>query len=378
MKVGIVVPYSWSFWGGVVDHAEQQLHALQALGVDARMLIGNDPPGSFTRVLHPGLGRHEEPPAGVIPVGRSVIVPANGTLPNIVLSPPSVLRVRRVLARERFDVLHVHEPMTPALGVAALALWDGPTVATFHANGDLGWMRLGKPAWGFLAERIDRRIAVSEEARASAAAWLPGEYEIVPNGVIMPSAAPPGGREHRVVFIGRHEPRKGMHVLLRAWPDIHERTGARLRLVGADLLAVKLVLARARTSNAGIDVLGVLTDDELTSELLGAKVLVAPSLRGESFGMVLTRAFACAVPAVASDISGYRDVATPEAAVLVPPGDSGALADAVVGVLADEDVRVRRGAAAHELARERYAWEHVAARLLGIYQDVAGRVPAAA
>jgi phosphatidylinositol alpha-mannosyltransferase len=378
MKVGIVVPYSWSFWGGVVDHAEQQLHALQELGVDARMLIGNDPPGSFTRLLHPGLGRHEEPPAGVIPVGRSVIVPANGTLPNIVLSPPSVLRVRRVLARERFDVVHVHEPMTPALGVAALALWDGPTVATFHANGDLGWMRLGKPVWGFLAERIDRRIAVSEEARASAEAWLPGEYEIVPNGVIMPSAAPPGGREHRVVFIGRHEPRKGMHVLLRAWPDIHARTGARLRLVGADPLAVKLVLARARTSSDGIDVLGVLTDDELTSELLAAKVLVAPSLRGESFGMVLTRAFACAVPAVASDISGYRDVATPEAAVLVPPGDSGALADAVVGVLADEEARVRRGAAAYELARERYAWEHVAARLLGIYQDVAGRVPAAA
>jgi phosphatidyl-myo-inositol alpha-mannosyltransferase len=122
----------------------------------------------------------------------------------------------------------------------------------------------------------------------------------------------------------------------------------------------------------------VLTDDELTRELLAAKVLVAPSLGSESFGMVLTRAFACAVPAVASDISGYRDVATPETAVLFPPGDSAALADAVVDVLADEHERVRRAAASYELARERYAWEHIAALLLDIYEDVAGREPVAA
>jgi phosphatidylinositol alpha-mannosyltransferase len=378
VKVGIVVPYSWSFWGGVVDHAEQQLRALQALGVEARVLIGNDPPGSFTRTLHPGLGRHEEPPEDVIPIGRSVIVPANGTLPNIVLSPPSILRIRRVLERERFDVVHIHEPMTPALGVAALALWNGPTVATFHANGDLRWMRFGKPIWGFLADRIDRRVAVSAEAAASAARWLPGEYEIVPNGVLVPAHADSAGRRDRVVFIGRHEPRKGMQVLLRAWPEIHARTGARLRLVGADPLAVRLVLARERVRDDGIDILGVLSDDDLTEELLAAKLLVAPSLRGESFGMVLTRAFACAIPAVASDISGYREVVTPETGVLVPPGDARALSDAVVDMLADEDARRRRGAAARELAREKYAWERVAVRLLAVYEAAAGRSRAAA
>ena len=378
MKVGIVVPYSWSFWGGVVDHAEQQLRALQTLGVDARVVIGNDPPGSFTRTLHPGLGRHEEPPADVIPVGRSVIVPANGTLPNIVLSPPSLLRIRRVFDRERFDVVHVHEPMTPALGVAALALWRGPTVATFHANGDLGWMRLGKPLWGFLADRIDRRVAVSTEAAASAARWLPGEYEIVPNGVVIPPHADPGDRRDHVVFIGRHEPRKGMQVLLRAWPEIHARTGARLRLVGADPLAVRLVLTRARVGDDGIDILGVLSDGDLTAELLAAKVLVAPSLRGESFGMVLTRAFACALPAVASDISGYREVVTPETGVLVLPGDPRALGEAVVAMLADEDTRRRRGGAARELARERYAWERIAARLVEVYDAATGEVRAAA
>src|SRR5438034_8608125 len=126
MKVGIVVPYSWSFWGAVVEHAELQAAALQRQGVETRTIIGSDPPGSFTRVLHPRLGRHGSPPADVIPVGRSVIVPANGSLPNIVLSPRSFFRIRRALANERFDVLHVHEPMTPVINVAVLALARTP------------------------------------------------------------------------------------------------------------------------------------------------------------------------------------------------------------------------------------------------------------
>src|SRR4029453_8150692 len=160
MKIGIVVPYSWSFWGAVVEHAELQAAALRRLGLDVRVVIGNDPPGSFTRVLHPRLGRHDAPPEGVIPVGRSVIVPANGSLPNIVLSPRSVFRIRRVLQPEQFDVPHLHQPMTPAICVAVLALSTTPIVATFHASGDLGWMRFGMPAWGFLMDRIDTRIAV--------------------------------------------------------------------------------------------------------------------------------------------------------------------------------------------------------------------------
>ena len=229
VKVAVVVPYSWSFWGAVVEHAELQAAALRDAGVDVRTIMGNDPPGSFTRVLHPRLGRHGTPPPDVIPVGRSVIVPANGSLPNIVLSPRAFRRIRRVLQRERFDVLHLHEPMTPAICVATLALAKCPVVATFHASGDLGWMRLGLTAWGFLMDRIDHRIAVSEQARDSAARWFPGEYDVVPNGVVIPEEADPGGRANHVVFVGRQEPRKGLHVLLRAWPDVHRQTGARLR-----------------------------------------------------------------------------------------------------------------------------------------------------
>ncbi len=379
MKVGIVVPFSWSFWGAVVEHAESQAAALEELGHDVRLLMGNDPPGQFTRVLHPRVGRHGNPPPNVIPVGRSVIVPANGSLPNIVLSPRAYRRINQALGRERFDVLHLHEPMTPAICVATLLMARTPLVGTFHASGELGWMRFGRPIWGFLAERLDARIAVSERARDSQRRWLPGEYEVIPNGVLVPESAPVAGREHRIVFAGRQEPRKGLHVLLRAWPEIRRRTGLRLGIAGADPLAVRLLLTRLRVPDEGIDILGFLSQEELTATLLAAKALVAPSLGQESFGMVLTRAFACATPVVASDIPGYREVLQPGVSEAVPPGDETALVNAVTGLVGDERRRERMGAAARELAVERYGWPQIARRLESIYASlVEGETRAAA
>jgi phosphatidylinositol alpha-mannosyltransferase len=375
MKVGIVVPYSWSFWGAVVEHAELQADALRRLGCEVKTIMGNDPPGQFTRTLHPRHGRDGPPPPDVIPIGRSVIVPANGSLPNIILSPRSFFRIRAALERERFDVVHVHEPMTPVIGVAALSLARTPLVATFHASGELSWMKAATPMWGFLAERLDHRIAVSADAAGSADRYLPGEYDVIANGVQLPEHADPGGRQNRIVFVGRHEPRKGMHVLLRAWPEIRRRTGARLRILGADPLQVRLLLTRLRVPDDGIDALGFVQEDERTRELLAAKAFVAPSLGGESFGMVLTEAFACATPVVASDISGYRDVMTPETGLLVRPDNPGALAEAVAGLLADEPRRERLGSAARERAR-RYSWTDIARRLLSIYERVTGREPA--
>jgi phosphatidyl-myo-inositol alpha-mannosyltransferase len=372
VKIGIVVPFSWSFWGAVVEHAELQAAALEALGHDVRLIMGNDPPGQFTRVLHPRVGRHDDPPANVVPVGRSVIVPANGSLPNIVLSPRTFGRIRRALERERFDVLHLHEPMTPAICVATLVLSRAPMVATFHASGDLGWMRLGRPLWGFLVDRIDYRIAVSERAKSSQQHWLPGDYDVVPNGVLVPDAAPVGDREHRIVFAGRQEPRKGLQVLLSAWPEIHRRTGLRLTVAGADPLAVRLLLARLRVPDEGIDVVGFLSQEDLTSTLLRAKALVAPSLGQESFGMVLTRAFACALPVVASDIPGYREVLDASAAVAVPPGNERALVEAVGELVGDEPRRERLGEAARAIAVERYSWPGIARRLEAIYEQVTG------
>jgi phosphatidylinositol alpha-mannosyltransferase len=207
-------------------------------------------------------------------------------------------------------------------------------------------------------------------AAESAARWLGPGYEVVPNGVVIPDRAEAANREHQIVFIGRHDTRKGLPVLLRAWPEIRRGTGARLRLIGTDPLQYRLLHSRLRFDEDGIDVLGIVTNEVRTRELAAAKLFVSPALGGESFGMVLIEAFATATPVVASNIPGFADVATPEAATLVPPGDEGALAQAVVSMLADEERRVAMGRAARALAVERYAWTDVARRLEAIYERV--------
>jgi phosphatidylinositol alpha-mannosyltransferase len=370
VKIGIITPYSWSYIGGVVEHAENQAAALRELGADTRVVMGYDPPGSILTRIQPRAPRPDMPPETLLPVGRSLIVKANGSDANIVLDPFVVLRLRRLLARERFDVIHVHEPMAPAISVAALALAQTPIVATWHATGELRLLRKAMPLWGFLAERIDYNIAVSELAAGSSARFVTSAFDVIPNGVAIPPEADPGGRENTIVFIGRLDPRKGLDVLLQAWPELRRRTGARLRLIGIDPAAARLALARANVSEEGVDLLGVVVGEPLTAELKTAKLLVAPSLGGESFGMVLTRAFASSTPAVASEIAGYRDVMTPEVGTLVPPGDPTALTHAVVELLEDEPRRRAAGEAARRLAVARYGWPDIARRLLSIYETL--------
>jgi phosphatidylinositol alpha-mannosyltransferase len=370
MKVGIVVPYSFSFWGGVVEHAEEQARALAELGVETRILVGHDPGGRLSRLLHPTSGRFEPAPPGIIPLGRSVITPANHSLANIVLSPSAVARLRRALVRERFDLIHVHEPLTPAISVAALASASCPIVATFHAAGPSRWRRPATALWGFLLERIDARIAVSDAAAETARGYAPGEYRVIPNGVRLPDSVSLDSRLPQVVFIGRHEPRKGLRVLVRAWPDVHRATGARLRVVGAAPPAVRYLLGREGIPERGIDLLGSVSAGRLDQELARAKLVVAPSLGRESFGMVLTRAFAAATPVVASDIDGYRQLVDGRCGSLVPPGDEHRLADAIVSLLEDEPRRLRAAAAARELAVGSYGWPSIAARLRALYADL--------
>jgi phosphatidyl-myo-inositol alpha-mannosyltransferase len=370
MKIGIVVPYSWSFWGGVQEHADHQARSLIELGLEAKILMGHDPPGRITKLLHPKEGRHGRPPDYVIPVGRSVIVPANDSLPNIILSPQAMVRVRRTLEQERFDVLHVHEPFTPVLAAYAIAATEGPVVATFHAAGEeLGWYPIAKALWGFVMDRIDYRIAVSEAAKQSAGPYVNGPMELIPNGVRLPERWNAGGRNGNVVFIGRVERRKGLEVLLAAWPRVLERTGARLRVVGADPLQVRWHARRYELPLDGVDLLGGVSEETLSEELSRASLLVAPSLGGESFGMVLTRAFASATPVVASDIPGYAAVAGPETGILVPPGDKEALTAAIVELLEDEPRRRRLGESARRAA-EPYSWTKIARRLVSIYEDL--------
>ena len=351
MKIGIVVPYSWSFWGGVQEHADHQARALRRLGHDARIIMGHDPPGRLTWLLHPKQGRHTRPPEYVMPVGRSVIVPANASLPNLILSPQAMRRMRRIWEQERFDVVHVHEPLAPVLSPYALASAPCPIVVTCHSAGErLGWYPIGGRLLG-RARHAGSTTASPSRSRPGAlrSRTSAGPFEVIPNGIDLPPEADPGGRNGNVVFIGRNEPRKGLPVLLRAWPEVHARTGARLRLIGADPLSVRWLARRRGFSLAGVDLLGGVHDEELTAELQVASLLVAPSLGGESFGMVLTRAFSCATPVVASDIEGYAQVADhDETGILVPPGDAAALERALVELLQDEARRQAYGAAAQE------------------------------
>jgi phosphatidylinositol alpha-mannosyltransferase len=371
MKIGIIVPFSWSYPGGVVEHAENQAEALRARGHEVLLVMGHDPPGRFTRLLHPRSGRHGDLPAGIIPVGRSVVVPANGSLPNIVLSPRSIPRLRRVLAEQRFDVVHLHEPMTPTICVASLSFARCAIAATWHAAGTLGWMRGARHTWGFLADRVDCRIAVSRMAAESAQRWLGSDYEIIPNGVLIPAAVPEAGRERHVVFIGRHEARKGLPVLLRAWPEIRRRSGARLRLIGTDPLQYRLLHSRLRFDEDGIDVLGIVPSAVRDAELASAALFVSPALGGESFGMVLVEAFAHGTPVVASNIPGFADVVTTAAAALVAPGDGAALADAVVALLAEPERARAMGRAGRAHVEQRYSWTDVARRLEAVYERIA-------
>src|SRR5262249_28208498 len=186
-----------------------------------------------------------------------------------------------------------------------------------------------------------------------------------------PDDADPADRDHTVVFIGRHDPRKGLPTLLHAWPQIHRETEARLRLIGTDPLQYRLLHAKMRFDEAGIGVPGIVPNEVRPPGPRRAKASVTPAVGGESFGLVLAEAFACATPAVASDIPGYAAVAIPEAALLVPPSDPDALAAAVVDLFSDEERRVEMGRTARAHALANYAWDDIARRLEEVYVEAA-------
>jgi phosphatidylinositol alpha-mannosyltransferase len=369
-KVGIVVPFSWSFCGGVVEHGRRQAEALLTLGVDTRLLVGYDPPDTLTRLIHARRTREDALPPYAIPLGRSVPVPANGSLACIVLAPKAIGRLRQTLERESFDIVHVHDPFAPVLSVLALAVAPCPIVVTCHASGSPLLYPLGRRIFRPILPRIEYRIAVSEEARTSAEPYIGRPFEVIPNGVVLPDGVTPDGRHHQVIYLGRDEARKGVDVLLRAWPRVRAHTGARLRLIGLEVAEARRRLVRLGAEADGVDAVGPLSESDLLVELRNAKALVAPSLGRESFGLVLVEAFACATPVVASRIRGYTEVVRPGTGTLVPPGDPDALAFALIELLENETQRQAMGRAARMAAVTRYAWSSVVSRLVEIYDSL--------
>jgi phosphatidylinositol alpha-mannosyltransferase len=357
VRIGMICPYSLTIPGGVQG---------QVLGL-ARMVRAA---GHEVRVLGPCDG--PPPDVGITPVGATLPVAGNGSIAPIAPDVPAQLRTLRVLRDEAFDVLHLHEPLIPGPTQTALLFKPAPLVGTFHAAGSVGGYRVLRPLLRAGARRLDLRCAVSPDAEALARDAVGGTYEPVFNGVDVDQfakATPWATDAPTIFFLGRHEPRKGLGVLLAAMAELP--AGVRLWIGGEGPHTEELRAEAA--GDVRIEWLGRISDAEKAARLRGAEVFCAPSLSGESFGVVLLEAMAAEACIVASELPGYAAVARSGVdALLVPPGDASALAGALRRALGDADLR-RRLVASGERRAAAYGLDKLADRYLGFYQRLLRR-----
>jgi len=354
VRVGLVCPYSLTMPGGVQGQVLGLARSLRHAGHDTRVLGPCDAP---------------PPDAGVTPLGRSVPTAANGSVAPIAPDPSCQLRTIRALRDESFDVLHLHEPLVPGPTMTATLLRSAPLIGTFHAAGGSAAYRYLSPIVRWMAKRLDHRCAVSEAARRMAADALGGTYTLLYNGIEIDRFAkvePWPADGPTIFFVGRHEPRKGLDVLLAALG--HLPADVRVWVASDGPQTAEL---RARyAGDPRIEWLGRIDDREKASRLRGASVFCAPSLRGESFGVVLLEAMAAQTPIVASDLEGYRNVARPGVdAILVPPGDARALARALEHLLSDTACAEALVSAGQHRAEE-FSMDGLALRYLELYEQI--------
>ena len=373
MRIALVSPYSWSYQGGVNRHVEALAEEFLGRGHHVRVLAPFDPPGRLSRALHRAAPEERGLPDYLIPLGRTAGFPSNGAISNLAPFPlGGVVAPRRELRQGDYDVVHIHEPLVPLVGWNAALGADVPAVGTFHAYSTKAVPNHIASALGArrMFNRLAARIAVSEAAAWTGRRWFGGHYEVIPNGVDVASASSaskPPSEELRVLFVGRPEERKGLPILLAAFGALVEHVPSQLTVIGAEREDVLRYLADPETMR-WIDVRGRVAGDDLHRSMREADVLCAPSLSGESFGMVLTEAFAAGTPAIASAIAGYSDVVTDGVdGVLVPPGDPQRLAEELQRAHHEPERLTAMGEAARQSA-ERYAWPRVADRVEGVYE----------
>jgi phosphatidylinositol alpha-mannosyltransferase len=309
----------------------------------------------------------------VTPLGNSLPTAANGSIAPLAPDVSATLRTVRALRDEAFDVLHLHEPLAPGVTMTALLVHPAPIVGTFHAAGRSASYRWFRPVLDRMVGWIDHRVVVSTEAGRLVGTYFPGhDYEVLFNGVDTAAirAAPAMARTGPAIFfLGRHEERKGLGVLLAALAKLPADVRCWVAGHGPDTAR----LQQRYASDRRIEWLGRIPDAEKDARLRGASVFCAPSLHGESFGVVLIEAMAAGTPVVASALDGYRQVATDDVdAVLVPPGDVDALADALGRVLADAELAQRLVDAGSQRA-DQFAMATLASRYVEIYRSLVRR-----
>jgi phosphatidylinositol alpha-mannosyltransferase len=368
VRIGIVCPYTWDVPGGVQQHIRDLSEALIGLGHEVSVISPADDDTPL--------------PDYVVPAGRAVPVPYNGSVARLAFGFLSAARVRRWVKEGNFDVLHVHEPAAPSLSLLACWVADGPIVATVHtAMPRSRLIHATYPVLQTALEKISGRIAVSEAARTTLVEHMGGDAVLIPNGVTVrryEKAAPlpgwpgPGGA---LGFLGRmDEPRKGLDVLLRAFETLAtQRQGLRLLIAGPgdadDVLDRVPAPLRER-----VVLLGQVSEEDKARVYHSVDVFCAPNTGGESFGIVLAEAMAAGAAIAASDLDAFRQVLRGgRAGELFTTGDPAALAAAAGRLLDDPQLRSHLSAAAHEAVRA-YDWPVVARDVVKVYQAV---VPAA-
>jgi phosphatidyl-myo-inositol alpha-mannosyltransferase len=374
MRIALVSPYSWTYPGGVTRHIGALAQRFIEDGHHVRVLAPFDPPDRLSAVLHRGARPQPlETPEYLVSLGRTIGFKANGAVSNLSITPYGVATMHDELRTGRYDVVHIHEPVAPLTGWVATDITRLPLVGTFHSYSN---KHLPNGIANLIGARrvlnhLHVRIAVSEAAAWTGRRWFGGHYRVIPNGVHVDperaaqAAARPSGEKLKIVFVGQAVERKGLPLLLRAFEALREHVPTELTVIGPTLEELSPLLLDAR----GVTALGKVDEAQKQQALEQADVLCAPSLGAESFGMVLTEAFAAGTPVLASDIAGYRDVVRDGVdGVLVPVGDAQAMAEALRDLYDEPERRGRMARAAAEHV-ERFAWPRVAAEVMAAYED---------
>ncbi len=377
MKIALVSPYDFPYPGGVTEHIVGLAKAVSHRGHEVHILAACS---GYQNVTVPNLQ---------IVTRRVIPIPIGGTVARVGWSPRSYHRLKQILRREAFEVIHLHEPLTPSLTWLVLQqsrnLPGAITVGTFHAYHEQpNWFyRCGRPIFGKFFGRLDALIAVSGAARDFADHMFPGDYQIIPNGVDLARFAQANGRdvplerlttrsEVTILFVGRLDKRKGFETLLKAFVKLKANfPQLRLKVAGPfelqEVRRYRPLMPRHYATD--ITFVGYVTPEGMSALYHSADIFCAPSLGFESFGVVLLEAMAAGLPIVATDIAGYRSVLTPgQEGLLVPPEQPDLLAEALAHLIENPRLRRVMGECGRKKARE-YSWDQIGDKILKLYHD---------